>query len=180
MSEEEKEETSSPEEKPSSEEAPEAPSAEAPKTPKPPPPPPPPAVSPRKEETMIPSHKEGAGNFLAMMAIAVALGSLLLTAFFAYAKARPSSDANWALKFQRTTTQEINTLTARIIDLEAAVQELKSQGGSTGEISTLDLKKSLVSLREVGRQASGETRKRVQQVEGALKALINELEAKGQ
>lgn len=178
MSEEEKRETSPPEEKPSSEDAPEAPSAEAPKAPKPSPPPV--SASPRKEEMMVQSHKEGAGNFLAMMAIAVALGSLLLTAFFAYAKARPSGSAKWVTEFQRTTTQEINALTARVIDMEAALQELKSQSGRTSDINTLDLKKSLVSLREVGRQATGDTRKRVEQVEGALKALINELEAKSQ
>jgi len=51
-------------------------------------------------------------------------------------------------------------------------------------VNTLDLKQALVSLREVGKHSSGkhssgETTKRVEQVEGALKALINELEAKG-
>lgn len=186
MSEEEKrddspaEEEQSPEEEPSAEEAPAPPAAEAPKAPEPPPPPARPAAAgPEKEEMMVQSQREGASNFLSMMAIAVALGSLLLTAFFAYAKARPASGAKWMSEFQRSTTQELNALTARLVDLEATVSELKSQERSAVDINTLDLKKSLVSLREVGRQTTGDTSKRVEQVEGALKALINELEAKG-
>lgn len=129
---------------------------------------------------MAQPHKEGAGNFLALMALAVALGSLVLTAFFAYSKARPASTAKWAAELQKTTTQEINALTARMIDLEASMQDLKSQRGRAASVETLDLKKALVSLREVGLQTTGETRERVQQVEGALKALINDLEAKSQ
>lgn len=178
MSEEEKEESQPPEEKPSPEEAPAGPPDEAPEAPKTTPAPA--AAAPKKEETMVQSQREGAGNFLAMMALAVALGSLLLTAFFAYAKGRPTGTAKWLSEYQRTTTQEMNALTARVIDLEAAVQELKALRSQTGAVDTLDLKKSLVSLREVGQQTTGETRKRVQQVEGALKALINELEVKGQ
>ncbi|MFQ6671983.1 MAG: hypothetical protein ACE5KY_01685 [Candidatus Tectimicrobiota bacterium] len=49
----------------------------------------------------------------------------------------------------------------------------------TSAVNTLDLKKALVSLREVGKNTTGRTSKKVQQVEGALKALINDLEAQG-
>ena len=178
MSEEEKREASPPEEKPSTEDAPTGPSAKAPKPQKPSPAPAKPSA--RKEEIMVQSQRDGAGNFLAMMALAVALGSLVLTAFFAYAKVGPSSTAKWATEFQKTTTQQIKALTARVVELEATAQELKAKQGSGGAVNTLDLKKALVSLRDVGRQTSGDTRKRVQQVEGALKALINELEAKSQ
>jgi uncharacterized protein HemX len=177
MSEEEKQEMQPPEEEPSPEEAPADPPEEVPKAPKPTPAPA--TEAPKKEEMMVESQREGAGNFLSLMALTVALGSLLLTAFFAYAKARPASSAKWLTEYQRTTTQEMNAITARVIDLEAAVQEIKALRGGTGEVDTLDLKKSLVSLREVGRQTKGDTRKRVEKVEGALKALINELEAKG-
>lgn len=174
MSEEEKEKEEAPkpevpEEKPPSAEAPrEAPAPEVP-TAEPPP-------SPKKEETMVKPAREGAGNFLAWLALAVALGSLVLTGFFAYAKARPRAMPSWARQMQQTTTQELNALTARVVELEAAVKELQAQRGPIGFSSTLDLKKALVTLREVGRQVAGKTRKRVEQIEGALKALINELE----
>ncbi|MFQ6671984.1 MAG: hypothetical protein ACE5KY_01690 [Candidatus Tectimicrobiota bacterium] len=54
---------------------------------------------------------EGAGNFVAMMALAVALGSLALTGFFAYAKARPTGAATQVAKMRETTTKELKVLT---------------------------------------------------------------------
>ena len=71
-------------------------------------------------------------------------------------------------------------MAARVGGLEASTKELQAMRGRGAAANTLDLKKALVSLREVGRHTSGATSKKVEQVEGALKALINELEAKGQ
>jgi hypothetical protein len=113
------------------------------------------------------------------MALAVAIGSLLLTGFFAFGKARPRGSAKLVAEIKKTTSGRFKALTARIAGLEAAVKELKTLGGQASMVNTLDLKQALVSLREVGKHSSGETTKRVEQVEGALKALINELESKG-
>ncbi|MCZ6660807.1 MAG: hypothetical protein O6916_05175 [bacterium] len=189
MSEKDKKGDSPSEKKPSPKDAPPKPppeAKEAPKpppeakeAPKPPPPPPPPPADPRKDEVMVKPRREGGGNFISTMALAVALGSLLLTGFFAFAKARPRGNTKLVAEIKKTTSGEFKTLTARVAGLEAAVKELKTLGGQAGMVNTLDLKQALVSLREVGKHSSGETTKRVEQVEGALKALINELEAKG-
>lgn len=142
--------------------------------------PPPPAApaAPRKEDVMLKPLREGSGNFVAMMALAVALGSLVLSAFFAYAKGRPAGTTAQIAQIQVSTGKQINALSARVAGLEASTKELQAMRGAAA--NTLDLKKALVSLREVGRHTSGATSKKVEQVEGALKALINELEAQGQ
>jgi hypothetical protein len=129
---------------------------------------------------MLKPPREGAGNFVAMMALAVALGSLVLTAFFAYAKGRPAGGSAQIAEVQVSTGKQLNALSARVAGLEASIEELQAMRGRAAAVNTLDLKKALVSLREVGRHTSGATSKKVEQVEGALKALINELEAKGQ
>lgn len=129
---------------------------------------------------MLKPPREGASNFVAMMALAVALGSLVLSAFFAYAKGRPAISAARIAEVEASTGKQIGTLAARVAGIEASVNELQAMRGRGAAINTLDLKKALVSLREVGRHTSGATSKKVEQVEGALKALINELEAKGQ
>lgn len=179
MSEEAKQEqeSSAPEEKPSREDAASESPPKAQEAPKPPPAPAPP--SPRKEETMVKPQREGAGNFVSMMALAVAIGSLILSAFFAFTKARPRSSAKWVTEMQKTTSKELNALSTRVAGLEATAKELQALRGRAAVLNTLDLKKALVSLREVGRQTSGETSRKVEQVEGALKALIHELESKG-
>lgn len=128
---------------------------------------------------MVTPKTEGAGNFVATMALAVALGSLALTGFFAYAKSRPADSATQVAKIQ-TTKKELRALTTRVGSLEASMKELQTLQRSAGVVNTLDLKKALVSLREVGKNTSGPTNKKVQKVEGALKALINDLEAQGQ
>ena len=128
---------------------------------------------------MLKPQREGGGNFISTMAMGVAIGSLLLTGFFAFGKARPRGSAKLVAEIKKTTSGRFKTLTARIAGLEADVKELKTLGGQASMVNTLDLKQALVSLREVGKHSSGETTKRVEQVEGALKALINELETKG-
>ncbi len=129
---------------------------------------------------MLKPLREGAGNFVAMMALAVALGSLVLSAFFAYAKGRPAGTAARIAEVQASTGKQLIALSGRVAGLEASVNELQATRGRGAAVNTLDLKKALVSLREVGRHTSGATSKKVEQVEGALKALINELEAQGQ
>ncbi len=128
---------------------------------------------------MVKPRTEGVGNFISTMAMAVAIGSLLLTGFFAFGKTRPRGNAKLVAEIKETTSGELKALKARVAGLEASVNELKTLGGQASMVNTLDLKQALVSLREVGKHSSGETTKRVEQVEGALKALINELEAKG-
>ncbi len=181
MSEKEKKGDSPSEKKPSPKGAPPKPPPEAKETPKPPPPPPspPPPADPRKDEVMLKPQREGGGNFISTMALAVAIGSLLLTGFFAFGKARPRGSAKLVAEIKETTSGELKALKARIAGLEASVKELKALRGQASMVNTLDLKQALVSLREVGKHSSGETTKRVEQVEGALKALINELETKG-
>lgn len=181
MSEKDKKGDSPSEKKPSPKDAPPKPPPEAKEAPKPPPPPPspPPPADPRKDEVMLKPQREGGGNFISTMALAVALGSLLLTGFFAFGKARPRGSAKLVAEIKKTTSEELKAMTARVAGLEAAVKDLKTLGGQASMVNTLDLKQALVSLREVGKHSSGETTKRVEQVEGALKALINELEAKG-
>ena len=179
MSEKEKKGDSPSEKKPSPKDAAPKPPPEAKEAPKPPPPPPPPPADPRKDEVMVKPRTEGGGNFISTMAMAVAIGSLLLTGFFAFAKARPRGNAKLVAEIKKTTSGQIKALTARVAGLEAAVKDLKTLGGQASMVNTLDLKQALVSLREVGKHSSGKTTKRVEQVEGALKALINELEAKG-
>ena len=179
MSEKEKKGDSPSEKKPSPKDAAPKPPPEAKEAPKPPPPPPPPPADPRKDEVMVKPRTEGGGNFISTMAMAVAIGSLLLTGFFAFAKARPRGNDKLVAEIKKTTSGKLKALTARVAGLEAAVKDLKTLGGQASMVNTLDLKQALVSLREVGKHSSGETTKRVEQVEGALKALINELEAKG-
>ncbi len=179
MSEKDKKGDSPSEKKPSPKEAAPKPPPKAKEAPKPPPPPPPPPADPIQDEVMLRPQREGGGNFISMMALAVALGSLLLTGFFAFAKTRPRGNAKLVAEIKKTTSGEIKAMKARVAGLEAAVKDLKTLGGQASMVNTLDLKQALVSLREVGKHYSGETTKRVEQVEGALKALINELEAKG-
>ncbi len=179
MSEKDKKGDSPPEKKPSPKGAAPKPPPKAKEAPKPPPPPPPPPADPIKDEVMVKPRREGGGNFISTMALAVALGSLLLTGFFAFGKARPRGTAKLVAEIKKTTSGELKALAARVAGLEAAVKDLKTLGGQASMVNTLDLKQALVSLREVGKHSSGETTKRVEQVEGALKALINELEAKG-
>lgn len=180
MSKEEKSEKSPSKKKPS----PKATAKESPpKAPEPAsggPPPPAAPAAPRKEDVMLKPLREGSGNFVAMMALAVALGSLVLSAFFAYAKGRPAISAARITEVQVSTGKQLNALSSRVAGIEASVNELQAMRGRGAAVNTLDLKKALVSLREVGRHTSGATSKKVEQVEGALKALINELEAKGQ
>ncbi len=179
MSEKPKKGDSPSEKKPSPKDAARKPPPKAKEAPKPPPPPPPPPADPIKDEVTLRPQREGGGNFISTMALAVAIGSLLLTGFFAFGKARPRGSAKLVAEIKKTTSGRFKALTARIAGLEAAVKELKTLGGQASMVNTLDLKQALVSLREVGKHSSGETTKRVEQVEGALKALINELESKG-
>ncbi len=114
---------------------------------------------------------------IAYMALGVAVVTVTLLGVYVYGSMRPMPILKELTKAQASTAEEVKELQRAMkgftINVNAIEQTIRRDRRKS---SVLDLKRSLISIQEVGKQAPASLRPKIKAIEEQLDRLINEVD----